>query len=148
MDRTSVAARSADAIADAEVCESPAMGEVLRLARRAAGGDAKVLVTGESGVGKDLIARIIHAESLRSRGPFVAVNCAGLTETLLETELFGHVKGSFTGAYRDKIGKLQAADRGTLFLDEVGEMSLRMQALLLRFLESGELQRVGADERG
>jgi len=124
------------------------MNEVLRLARRAAVGDSKVLVTGESGVGKDLVARTLHAESARSRGPFVAVNCAGLTETLLESELFGHVKGSFTGAYRDKIGKLQAADRGTLFLDEVGEMSLRMQALLLRFLESGELQRVGADERG
>ena len=113
------------------------MNEVLRLARRAAVGDSKVLVTGESGVGKDLVARTLHAESARSRGPFVAVNCAGLTETLLESELFGHVKGSFTGAYRDKIGKLQAADRGTLFLDEVGEMSLRMQALLLRFLESG-----------
>ena len=124
------------------------MNEVLRLTRRAAVGDSKVLVTGESGVGKDLVARTLHAESSRSRGPFVAVNCAGLTETLLESELFGHVKGSFTGAYRDKIGKLQAADRGTLFLDEVGEMSLRMQALLLRFLESGELQRVGADERG
>ncbi len=123
------------------------MAEVLRLARRAAAGDSKVLVTGESGVGKDLVARTLHAESARSRGPFVAVNCAGLTETLLESELFGHVKGSFTGAYRDKIGKLQAADRGTLFLDEVGEMSLRMQALLLRFLEQGELQRVGADER-
>ena len=123
------------------------MNEVLRLARRAAVGDSKVLVTGESGVGKDLVARTLHAESARSRGPFVAVNCAGLTETLLESELFGHVKGSFTGAYRDKIGKLQPADRGTLFLDEVGEMSLRMQALLLRFLEAGELQRVGADER-
>jgi transcriptional regulator with PAS, ATPase and Fis domain len=130
------------------VCASPAMAEVLRLARRAAPGDSKVLITGESGVGKDLVARTLHAESARSRGPFVAVNCAGLTETLLESELFGHVKGSFTGAYRDKIGKLEAADRGTLFLDEVGEMSLRMQALLLRFLEQGELQRVGADERG
>jgi DNA-binding NtrC family response regulator len=130
-----------------DICASPAMADVLRLARRAAAGDAKVLVTGESGVGKDLIARILHSESARSRGPFVAVNCAGLTESLLESELFGHVRGSFTGAYRDKVGKLQAADRGTLFLDEVGEMSLRMQALLLRFLEQGELQRVGADER-
>ena len=79
------------------------------------------------------------------RASFIAVNCAGLTETLLESELFGHVKGSFTGAYRDKPGKLQLAHRGTLFLDEVGEMSLRMQALLLRFLENGEIQSVGAD---
>ena len=117
---------------------SSLMAEVLRLAQRAAVGDAKVLITGESGVGKDVVAREIHAHSPRARGPFVAVNCAGLTETLLESELFGHVKGSFTGAYRDKVGKLQLADRGTLFLDEVGEMSLRMQALLLRFLEQGE----------
>jgi transcriptional regulator with PAS, ATPase and Fis domain len=122
------------------------MLEVLALARRSAAGDAKVLVTGESGVGKDVIARHIHANSKRVRGPFVAVNCAGLTETLLESELFGHVKGSFTGAYRDKRGKLQMAHGGTLFLDEVGEMSLRMQALLLRFLETGEIQSVGAHE--
>jgi transcriptional regulator with GAF, ATPase, and Fis domain len=130
-----------------EVCVSDAMSEVLRLVTRAAAGDAKVLVTGESGVGKDLVARSLHLQSARRQGPFVAVNCAGLSESLLESELFGHVKGSFTGAYRDKVGKLQLADRGTLFLDEVGEMSLRMQALLLRFLEQGELQRVGADER-
>ena len=117
------------------------------MAHRAAYGDAKVLITGESGVGKDLIAREIHAHSPRASGPFVAVNCAGLTETLLESELFGHVKGSFTGAYRDKLGKLELANGGTLFLDEVGEMSLRMQALLLRFLEQGELQRVGATDR-
>jgi transcriptional regulator with PAS, ATPase and Fis domain len=83
---------------------------------------------------------------VRRHAPFVAVNCAGLTETLLESELFGHVKGSFTGAYRDKRGKIQLAHRGTLFLDEVGEMSLRMQALLLRFLENGEIQAVGSDE--
>ena len=126
---------------------SPQILEVLRLAHRAAHGDAKVLITGESGVGKDLIAREIHAHSQRAGGPFVAVNCAGLTETLLESELFGHVKGSFTGAYRDKLGKLELANGGTLFLDEVGEMSLRMQALLLRFLEQGELQRVGASDR-
>jgi transcriptional regulator with PAS, ATPase and Fis domain len=130
------------------VSASPQMGEVLRLAHRAALGDAKVLITGESGVGKDVVARQIHANSSRARGPFVAVNCAGLTESLLESELFGHVKGSFTGAFRDKPGKLQMADRGTLFLDEVGEMSLRMQALLLRFLEQGELQQVGATDHG
>ena len=129
------------------VGSSPQLTEVLRLAQRAAIGDAKVLITGESGVGKDLVAREIHAHSLRAHGPFVAVNCAGLTETLLESELFGHVKGSFTGAYRDKLGKLEMAHGGTLFLDEVGEMSLRMQALLLRFLEQGELQRVGATDR-
>jgi transcriptional regulator with PAS, ATPase and Fis domain len=124
---------------------SPQMREILALVGRVASGDAKVLITGESGVGKDLVARDIHARSARASRPFIAVNCAGLTETLLESELFGHVKGSFTGAYRDKPGKLQLAHRGTLFLDEVGEMSLRMQALLLRFLENGEIQSVGAD---
>jgi transcriptional regulator with PAS, ATPase and Fis domain len=124
---------------------SPQMREILALVGRVASGDAKVLITGESGVGKDLVAREIHARSARSSRAFIAVNCAGLTETLLESELFGHVKGSFTGAYRDKPGKLQLAHRGTLFLDEVGEMSLRMQALLLRFLENGEIQSVGAD---
>ena len=110
-----------------------------------AAGDAKVLITGESGVGKDLVARETPRAARARPRPFIAVNCAGLTETLLESELFGHVKGSFTGAYRDKPGKLQLAHRGTLFLDEVGEMSLRMQALLLRFLENGEIQAVGAD---
>ena len=128
------------------VAGSPAMMEVLSMARRAAIGESKVLITGESGVGKDLVARTVHVRSRRASGPFVAVNCAGLTETLLESELFGHVKGSFTGAYRDKPGKLQLAHRGTLFLDEVGEMSLRMQALLLRFLETGEIQSVGAHQ--
>ncbi len=127
------------------VSASAQMADILSLVGRVAAGDAKVLITGESGVGKDLIARDIHARSARASRPFIAVNCAGLTETLLESELFGHVKGSFTGAYRDKPGKLQLAHRGTLFLDEVGEMSLRMQALLLRFLENGEIQAVGAD---
>ena len=126
------------------IAASSVMLEVLAVARRAATGDAKVLITGESGVGKDLVARQIHLSSKRAAGPFVAINCAGLTETLLESELFGHVKGSFTDAHRDKPGKLQLADRGTLFLDEVGEMSLRMQALLLRFLETGEIQSVGS----
>ena len=127
------------------VTASQAMSDVVRLASRAGASDAKVLITGETGVGKDLIARHIHASSRRAQAAFVAVNCAGLTETLLESELFGHVRGSFSGAYRDKAGQLQMAHRGTLFLDEVGEMSLRMQALLLRFLENGEIQPVGAD---
>ena len=128
------------------VVVSPLMLDLIKLATLASRSDAKVLITGESGVGKDLIAQHIHGHSTRTRGQFVAVNCAGLTETLLESELFGHVRGSFTGAYRDKPGKLQLADRGTLFLDEVGEMSLRMQALLLRFLENGEIQAVGSDK--
>jgi transcriptional regulator with PAS, ATPase and Fis domain len=102
-----------------------------------------VLITGESGSGKELVAQAIHDFSARSQKAFVAVNCAGLPETLLESELFGHVKGSFTGAYRDKLGKLELADQGTMFLDEIGEMTLRMQGLLLRFLETGELQKVG-----
>jgi transcriptional regulator with PAS, ATPase and Fis domain len=128
------------------VVASRVMTELMALAERAGESSAKVLITGESGVGKDLVARFIHSHSARQHSPFVAVNCAGLTETLLESELFGHVKGSFTGAYRDKRGKLQLAHRGTLFLDEVGEMSLRMQALLLRFLENGEIQAVGSDQ--
>jgi DNA-binding NtrC family response regulator len=88
---------------------------------------------------------LIHARSSRAERPFVAINCAGVSETLLESELFGHVRGSFTGAFRDKVGKLQLAHQGTVFLDEVGEMSLRMQAMLLRFLENGEIQSVGGD---
>ena len=128
------------------VVASSAMTDLLAMAARAAESPAKVLITGESGVGKDVVARYIHSRSSRRLAPFVAVNVAGVTETLLESELFGHVKGSFTGAYRDKRGKLQLAHRGTLFLDEVGEMSLRMQALLLRFLENGEIQAVGSDE--
>jgi len=123
----------------------PAMEWLRAAAARVAGGHAKVLITGESGVGKDLVARFIHARSPRASRAFVALNCAGISETLLESELFGHVRGSFTGAHRDKIGMFQLADKGTVFLDEVGEMSLRMQALLLRFLENGEVKPVGSD---
>ena len=126
------------------VVASPLMRDLMRFAERAAESDAKILITGESGTGKDVLARYVHYNSKRRKGPFVAVNCAGIAESLLESELFGHVKGSFTGAYRDKVGKLQLAHGGTLFLDEVGEMSLRMQALLLRFVEQGEIQSVGA----
>lgn len=112
---------------------------------RVAQSDAKVLISGESGVGKEVVANSIHRNSLRAHRTLCAVNCAGLSETLLESELFGHVKGSFTGAYRDKQGKLELASGGTIFLDEIGEMTLRMQSLLLRFLETGELQKVGTD---
>ncbi len=127
---------------------SASMIELKQEIARVARSEAKVLITGESGVGKELVAQAIHVQSPRSSRPFIAVSCAGLPETLLESELFGHVKGSFTGAYRDKPGKLEVADQGTMFLDEIGEMSLRMQGLLLRFLETGELQKVGADRVG
>lgn len=111
----------------------------------AARSGAKVLITGETGVGKEVVARLIHQRSARSNSPLVTVNCAGLPDSLLESELFGHVRGSFTGAYRDKPGLLEMAPNGTVFLDEVGEMSARMQVVLLRFLETGEIQRIGAD---
>src|SRR5215468_4682344 len=124
---------------------SPAMMELKEEIEQVARSDGKVLITGESGVGKELVARAIGASSLRADAPFVPVNCAGIPETLLESELFGHVKGSFTGAYRDKPGKLEMATNGTIFLDEIGEMTLRMQGLLLRFLETGEIQKVGAE---
>jgi transcriptional regulator with PAS, ATPase and Fis domain len=115
--------------------------------RQAARSDAKILLTGESGVGKEVISRLVHEYSPRRSRPFVAINCAGVPDTLLESELFGHVRGSFTGAYRDKPGLLEQAHGGTIFLDEIGEMSLRMQALLLRFLEDGDIHRVGSDRR-
>jgi len=109
--------------------------------------DAKVLITGESGAGKEIVARLIHTGSGRKSSPLVTVNCAALTETLLETELFGHVRGSFTGAYRDRQGVFERANGGSVFMDEIGETTPRMQGLLLRFLETGELQRVGSEER-
>jgi transcriptional regulator with PAS, ATPase and Fis domain len=113
--------------------------------RAAARTHAKVLILGETGTGKEIVARLIHTHSARRMFPFVAVNCSGIPETLLESELFGHVRGSFTGAYRDKPGVARVADRGTLFLDELGEMSLRMQAVLLRLAETGEIQPIGSD---
>ena len=127
---------------------SPQIAALKAEIERVARSDAKVLITGESGVGKEIVAHSIHACGPRASMLFAPVNCAGLPETLLESELFGHVKGSFTGAYRDKPGKLESAHQGTVFLDEIGEMTLRMQGLLLRFLETGELQKVGADGAG
>src|ERR1700682_3401932 len=124
---------------------SHAVADLKAEIERVARSDAKVLITGETGVGKEHVAPAINAASARAQLAYVAVNCAGIPETLLESELFGHVKGSFTGAYRDKPGKLEMANNGTIFLDEIVEMKLRMQALLLRFLETGELQKVGAD---
>ena len=124
---------------------SVALRRVLDLATHAAAKNVKVAITGESGVGKDVLARFIHAHSPRASKPYVALNCAGIAETLLESELFGHVRGSFTGAYRDKAGCFELAHQGTVFLDEIGDMGPRMQALLLRFLETGEIRRVGSD---
>src|SRR5438067_8961482 len=126
---------------------SPAVKRIEEELLYAARSDAKILLTGESGVGKEVIARCIHDSSRRAGGPLVMINCAGVPDTLLESELFGHVRGSFTDAHRDKRGLLETAHRGTVVLDEMGEMSLRMQAVLLRFLETGELQRVGAEKR-
>ena len=115
----------------------PALLQLRSDIESAARSDSKVLISGETGVGKEVVARMIHSRSSRRRFSFLAVNCAGLTDDLLESELFGHVRGSFTGAYRDKPGIASLADRGTLFLDELGEMSPRMQGVLLRFLETG-----------
>ena len=124
---------------------SPAIRAINEDIDSAAVSAAKVLITGETGAGKEVIAKLIHRRSARHAATLTAVNCAGVPDSLLESELFGHVRGSFTGAYRDKPGLFEVAANGTVFLDEVGEMTARMQAVLLRFLETGELQRVGAD---
>ncbi len=126
--------------------KSPAMQEVFRRLRLAAQSDVTVLLTGESGTGKELAARAIHALSTRKDKPFFAINCSAIPETLLESELFGHVKGAFTGAIRDKIGVFQAADGGTLFLDEIGDTSPLLQLKLLRVLQESEIRRVGDDQ--
>jgi DNA-binding NtrC family response regulator len=124
--------------------QSTAMSRVIDLATRAAPSTISVLIMGETGVGKDVMARIIHRHSLRANKPFLALNCAGLSEALIESELFGHEKGSFTGANQQKPGLLETAEGGTVFLDEVGELPLSMQVKLLRVIEMREVQRVGA----
>ena len=125
--------------------QSPPMRLLLDMVSTIAPSEATVLITGESGTGKELIAKLIHANSPRRKGPYVAVNCAALTETLLESELFGHEKGAFTGAEKRREGRFLAADKGTIFLDEIGEIPMAMQAKLLRAIQEREVQRVGGD---
>ncbi|MBF0135957.1 MAG: sigma 54-interacting transcriptional regulator [Magnetococcus sp. DMHC-1] len=123
--------------------QSPALTQVIRAAKAIASTDVTVLLMGASGTGKELLAQAMHQASHRCRGPFHAINCAALPETLAEAELFGHAKGAFTGADTSRPGWIRASDGGTLLLDEIGDMPLPMQAKLLRFLESGELQILG-----
>lgn len=123
--------------------ESPALRRAFHQVALVAGSNASVLILGESGTGKELIARAIHRNSPRATGPLVKVNCASIPRELFESEFFGHVRGSFTGAIRDRIGRFQLADRGTLFLDEVGDIPLELQSKLLRVLQEGEFERVG-----
>jgi DNA-binding NtrC family response regulator len=147
--------RSADAVPLPEVPEgddevvgsSPALVEVFKTVGRVGPSDATVLVTGESGTGKELVARAVHRVSTRAGGPFVAVNCAAIPEDLLESELFGHEKGAFTGAVARKIGRFERAGGGTLFLDEIGDMSLVLQAKILRAVQEREIERLGGEER-
>jgi two-component system NtrC family response regulator len=126
--------------------DSPAMQQVRALIAKVAPTHSTALILGETGTGKELVARAIHKQSLRAEMPFVAINCGALPETLIESELFGHRKGSFTGADEHRVGLFEVANGGTLFLDEIGELPKAMQAKLLRFLESGEIRRVGENE--
>ncbi len=128
------------------IARGPAMRKLVDLARRVAKVDSTVLITGESGSGKERIARLVHEESTRAAGPFIAVNCGAITETLLESELFGHARGAFTGATQDRPGLFEAAGGGTLLLDEVGEVSPGMQVKLLRALQEREVRRVGENK--
>ena len=126
--------------------QSPAIKQVMEMIERVATTDARVLITGNNGTGKELVARWLHEKSARAGGPFVEVNCAAIPSELIESELFGHEKGSFTSAYKDRKGKFEAANRGTIFLDEIGDMSLSAQAKVLRCLQENKISRVGSDK--
>jgi transcriptional regulator with PAS, ATPase and Fis domain len=126
--------------------DNPKLLESLEIAEKAAPTDLPVLIDGESGTGKELMAKVIHANGSRSDKPFISVNCGAIPENLLESELFGHRKGAFTGATNDRKGKFESAHTGTIFLDEIGELPLTGQVKLLRVLEAHEIQRVGSDE--
>lgn len=126
--------------------ENPKLLEALEVAEKAAPTDLPVLIDGESGTGKELMAKVIHANGSRADGPYVSVNCGAIPDNLLESELFGHKKGAFTGATSDRKGKFESADGGTIFLDELGELPLQSQVKLLRVLQSNEIQRVGSDQ--
>jgi transcriptional regulator with PAS, ATPase and Fis domain len=140
-------ARSSDRVGIRGIIgNSQPMQHVYELTHMVARRDTTVLVTGESGTGKDLIAQAIHLLSPRQKQPFVVINCAAIPETLLEAELFGYVKGAFTGAVQSRIGRIHAAHKGTLFLDEIGDMPLSLQSKILRFLEQGEVQRIGGND--
>ena len=128
------------------VGQSPAITQVLEIIERVAPTDARVLITGNNGTGKELVARWLHEKSARAGGPFVEVNCAAIPSELIESELFGHEKGSFTSAYKDRKGKFEAANKGTIFLDEIGDMSLSAQAKVLRCLQENKISRVGSDK--
>ncbi|GAI90064.1 unnamed protein product, partial [marine sediment metagenome] len=128
------------------ITKSPKMQQVIEVIKIVAKSNATVLIIGDSGTGKELVARAIHSQSHRRSRPFVAISCTALAESLLESELFGHEKGAFTGAYAQKKGKFEAANRGSLFLDEIGEMSANIQVHLLRVLEEKEFARVGGNE--
>jgi two-component system response regulator HydG len=136
---------SPDAVLGSIIGRSEVMHELITMVKTVSATEATILISGESGTGKELIARAIHANSLRKDGPLVTVNCAALTDTLLESELFGHEKGAFTGAEKKRDGRFMQARNGTIFLDEVGEIPLHMQAKLLRAIQEREIQRVGSD---
>ena len=125
------------------IARSPSMARIFALVENLAQSDATVLISGESGTGKEVLARAIHAQSLRAQGPFVAVNCGALPAGLLESEMFGHAQGAFTGAARSRVGRFEAASEGTLFLDEVGDLPLELQVKLLRVLQDGTFERLG-----